>query len=199
MSHALSSFHSLLSVRDSERKRRSTVNVLWTWPSCGQFVRVSDTGRGPRGHGPRVGFVTCGSLSGSDIIGGEMADDGTVYVRYLIDDVEAASTFYATHLGFEVVWSAGAAFAEIARGNLRLLLSGPTSSAARPMPDGRRPEPGGWNRIHLIVEDLASEVERLRAAGVPFRGEIVRGPGGSQIVFDDPSGNPVELFEPSGS
>ena len=128
-----------------------------------------------------------------------MADDDTVYVRYLIDDVETASAFYVAHLGFEVVWSAGAAFAEIARGNLHLLLSGPASSAARPMPDGRQPAPGGWNRIHLIVDDLASEVARRRAAGVPFRGEIVRGPGGSQIVFDDPSGNPVELFEPSGS
>ena len=128
-----------------------------------------------------------------------MADGDTVYVRYLIDDVEAASAFYVTYLGFEVVWSAGAAFAEIARGNLHLLLSGPASSAARPMPDGRQPESGGWNRIHLIVDDLASETERLRAAGVTFRSEIVRGPGGSQIVFDDPSGNPVELFEPSGS
>jgi catechol 2,3-dioxygenase-like lactoylglutathione lyase family enzyme len=126
-----------------------------------------------------------------------MADDGTVYVRYSIDDVEAAADFYVATLGFDVVWSAGAAFAEIARGNLHLLLSGPASSAARPMPDGRQPEPGGWNRIHLIVDDLASEIERLRVAGVTFRGEVVRGPGGSQIVFDDPSGNPIELFEPS--
>ena len=129
----------------------------------------------------------------------EMADDDPVYVRYLIDDVETASAFYVSHLGFEVVWSAGAAFAEIARGNLHLLLSGPASSAARPMPDGRQPVPGGWNRIHLLVDDITSEVERLRAAGVTYRSEIVRGPGGSQIVFDDPSGNPVELFEPSGS
>ena len=126
-----------------------------------------------------------------------MADDGTVYVRYLIADVEAATDFYVAQLGFEVVWSAGAAFAEIARGNLHLLLSGPASSAARPMPDGRRPESGGWNRIHLIVDDVAGEVDRLSAAGVTFRSEIIRGPGGSQIVFDDPSGNPVELFEPS--
>src|SRR5476649_680968 len=98
-----------------------------------------------------------------------MADDGTVYVRYLIDDVEAATDFYVGHLGFEVVWTAGSAFAEIARGNLHLLLSGPASSAARPMPDGRQPQPGGWNRIHLIVADLASEVGRLSAAGVIFR------------------------------
>jgi catechol 2,3-dioxygenase-like lactoylglutathione lyase family enzyme len=126
-----------------------------------------------------------------------MADDGTVYVRYLVDDVGAAADFYVTHLGFELVWSAGAAFAEIARGNLHLLLSGPTSSAARPMPDGRQPVPGGWNRIHLHVEDIASEVERLGAAGISFRSEVVTGPGGAQIVFDDPSGNPVELFQPS--
>jgi catechol 2,3-dioxygenase-like lactoylglutathione lyase family enzyme len=125
-----------------------------------------------------------------------MPDDGTVYVRYLIDDVDAAVDFYVSHVGFELVWSAGAAFAEIARGNLHLLLSGPASSAARPMPDGRQPAPGGWNRIHLHVDDIAAEVERL-AGAVTFRSEIVTGPGGSQIVFDDPSGNPVELFQPS--
>ncbi len=123
--------------------------------------------------------------------------DGAVYVRYLVDDVDAARDFYVTHLGFELVWSAGAAFAEIARGNLRLLLSGAGSSAARPMPDGRQPGPGGWNRIHLIVDDIAGEVERLGAAGVTFRSEIVTGSGGAQIVFDDPSGNPVELFQPT--
>jgi catechol 2,3-dioxygenase-like lactoylglutathione lyase family enzyme len=126
-----------------------------------------------------------------------MADDGTVYVRYLIDDVDAAVDFYVTHLGFELVWSAGAAFAEIARGNLHLLLSGSASSAARPMPDGRQPEPGGWNRIHLLVDDIAAEVARLDKAGITFRSGIVDGPGGAQIVFDDPSGNPVELFQPS--
>jgi catechol 2,3-dioxygenase-like lactoylglutathione lyase family enzyme len=125
-----------------------------------------------------------------------MADDGTVYVRYMIDDIDVAVDFYVRHLGFELVWSAGAAFAEIARGNLHLLLSGPASSAARPMPDGRQPAPGGWNRIHLHVDDIAAEVERLGTA-VTFRSEIVAGPGGSQIVFDDPSGNPVELFQPS--
>lgn len=126
-----------------------------------------------------------------------MADDGTVYVRYLIDDVDAAVDFYVRHLGFELVWSAGVAFAEIRRGNLHLLLSGPASSAARPMPDGRQPAPGGWNRIHLLVDDIAGEVERLGAAGVTFRSGIVSGPGGDQIVFDDPSGNPVELFQSS--
>jgi catechol 2,3-dioxygenase-like lactoylglutathione lyase family enzyme len=126
-----------------------------------------------------------------------MADDGAVYVRYLIDDIDAAVDFYVRHLGFELVWSAGAAFAEIVRGNLHLLLSGPASSAARPMPDGRKPEPGGWNRIHLLVGDIAGEAARLRAAGVTLRSEIVTGPGGAQLVFDDPSGNPVELFQSS--
>jgi catechol 2,3-dioxygenase-like lactoylglutathione lyase family enzyme len=120
----------------------------------------------------------------------------TVNVRYMVDDVEAAVAFYTAHLGFTLLTSAAPAFADVARGDLRLLLSGPTSSAGRPMPDGRRPEPGGWNRIHLIVDDLAAEVERLRAAGVPFRNEIVKGPGGSQILLDDPSGNVVELFQP---
>ena|SRR2546421_12657398 len=128
-----------------------------------------------------------------------MPDTATVNVRYLVDDVEAAVSFYTTHLDFKLLSSWGPAFADVVRGNLRLLLSGPTSSAARPMPDGRRPEPGGWNRIHLLVDDIATEVERLRAAGVAFRSDIVRGPGGSQIVFDDPSGNPIELFQPAAT
>ncbi|HKZ08992.1 MAG TPA: VOC family protein [Methylomirabilota bacterium] len=120
----------------------------------------------------------------------------TVNVRYMVHDVEAALAFYTSHLGFKVLSKTLPAFADVARGDLRLLLSGPTSSAGRPMPDGRRPEPGGWNRIHLIVEDLAAEVQRLRAAGLHFRNDIVTGPGGSQILLDDPSGNPVELFQP---
>jgi len=120
-----------------------------------------------------------------------------VSVRYIVDDVEASLAFYTTHLGFSVLTSALPAFADVARGDLRLLLSGPKSSAGRTLPDGRQPVPGGWNRIHLIVEDLASEVERLRNAGLSFRSEIVSGPGGSQIVLDDPSGNPVELFQPA--
>lgn len=127
-----------------------------------------------------------------------MPDDARVHVRYLVDDVGAAVDFYTAQLGFELLTNALPAFADVARGNLRLLLSGPTSSAGRPMPDGRRPEPGGWNRIHLLVDDIESEVERLRTAGITFRSDIVRGPGGSQIVFDDPSGNPIELFQPSG-
>ena len=120
----------------------------------------------------------------------------TVNVRYMVDDVEAAITFYTTHLGFSVISKTLPAFADVARGDLRLLLSGPTSSAGRPMPDGRRPAPGGWNRIHLIVDNLAPEVERLRAAGVHFRNDILTGPGGSQILLEDPSGNPIELFQP---
>jgi catechol 2,3-dioxygenase-like lactoylglutathione lyase family enzyme len=120
-----------------------------------------------------------------------------VNVRYMVDDVDAAIDFYTRHFGFEPGLNAAPAFAEVLRGHLRLLLSGPKSSAGRPMPDGRRPEPGGWNRIHLIVDDIAAEVERLRAAGLTFRNDIVTGPGGQQILLDDPSGNPIELFQPA--
>ena len=116
---------------------------------------------------------------------------------YIVDNVEAAVAFYTTHLGFTLLSSAFPAFADITRGDLRLLLSGPTSSAGRPMPDGRRPAPGGWNRIHLIVEDLTAEVDRLHSAGLQFRNDVVTGPGGSQILLDDPSGNPIELFQPA--
>lgn len=122
----------------------------------------------------------------------------TVDVRYIVEDVEAAVGFYTDHLGFKLLSRAGQAFADVARGDLRLLLSGPTSSAGRMLRDGRRPAPGGWNRIHLVVDDLAAEVERLRGAGLHFRSEVVTGPGGSQILLEDPSGNPVELFEPAG-
>jgi catechol 2,3-dioxygenase-like lactoylglutathione lyase family enzyme len=115
----------------------------------------------------------------------------------MVNDVDQAVAFYTEHFGFSVLSNAAPAFADVVRGPLRLLLSGPTSSAGRAMPDGREPEPGGWNRIHLIVDDLGGEVERLRAAGVTFRNEIVTGPGGSQILVDDPSGNPIELFQPA--
>jgi catechol 2,3-dioxygenase-like lactoylglutathione lyase family enzyme len=118
-------------------------------------------------------------------------------VRYLVDDVQAAIDFYTGHLGFTLRSSAAPAFADVTRGSLRLLLAGPASSAGRPMPDGRRPGPGGWNRIHLIVPDIAAEVARLRAGGVSFRNEIVTGPGGKQILIEDPAGNVVELFEPA--
>ena len=120
----------------------------------------------------------------------------TVNVRYIVDDVYAAVAFYTAQLAFKLISKTLPAFADVTLGDLRLLLSGPASSAGRPMPDGRRPAPGGWNRIHLIVEDLPSQVERLRSAGVRFRSDIITGPGGSQIVLDDPSGNPIELFQP---
>jgi catechol 2,3-dioxygenase-like lactoylglutathione lyase family enzyme len=125
--------------------------------------------------------------------------DELVSIRYIVDDVEKAVDFYTTHFGFTLRSSAAPAFADVVRGQLRLLLSGPTSSAGRPMPDGRIPEPGGWNRIHLIVEDLTGEVERLRAAGLTFRNDIVSGPGGEQILLEDPSANPIELFQPAGT
>ena len=119
-----------------------------------------------------------------------------VNVRYMVDDVEEAVDFYTTHFGFEVRSSAAPAFADVVRGNLRLLLSGPKRPAGRPMPDGRRPGPGGWNRIHFIVDDIGSEVERLRGTGLTFRNEIISGPGGRQILVEDPAGNPIELFQP---
>jgi catechol 2,3-dioxygenase-like lactoylglutathione lyase family enzyme len=123
--------------------------------------------------------------------------DDLVSVRYMVDDVEASVDFYTNHFGFEPGLNAAPAFAEVIRGKLRLLLSGPKSSAGRPMPDGRTPAPGGWNRIHLLVDDIAAEVNRLRAAGLAFRNDIVTGPGGRQILLDDPSGNPIELFQPA--
>ena len=126
-----------------------------------------------------------------------VAPPTTVNVRYIVRHVDAAIAWYTKHLGFTVLSSAAPAFADITLGSLRLLLSGPTSSAGRPMPDSPRPEPGGWNRVHLIVNDLSGEVARLRAAGVKFRNEIVTGPGGKQILMEDPSGNPIELFQPA--
>jgi catechol 2,3-dioxygenase-like lactoylglutathione lyase family enzyme len=122
-----------------------------------------------------------------------------VNVRYMVDDVAAAVDFYTTHLGFTLNTRFLPAFADVIRGNLRVLLSGPASSAGRPMPDGARPGPGGWNRIHLIVDDLDDEIARLKAEGVPFRNDIVIGPGGSQILIQDPAGNLIELFQPAGT
>jgi catechol 2,3-dioxygenase-like lactoylglutathione lyase family enzyme len=122
----------------------------------------------------------------------------TVSVRYFVHDVDAAIGFYTERLGFEVEARPAPAFAMLSRGDLRLLLNAPGGGggAAQPMPDGRVPEPGGWNRIQIEVADLAQDVEALREAGARFRNEIVSGMGGKQILLDDPSGNPVELFEP---
>lgn len=125
-----------------------------------------------------------------------MPDHEVVNVRYLVDDVDTSVDFYTRHFGF-VVGIRSPAFADVTRGSLRLLLSGPTSSAGRAMSDGERPGPGGWNRIHLIVDDVEAEVARLTDAGVSFRNEIVSGPGGSQALALDPSGNVVELFQPA--
>jgi catechol 2,3-dioxygenase-like lactoylglutathione lyase family enzyme len=121
----------------------------------------------------------------------------TVSVRYIVHDVDAAIAFYTEHLGFQVDMHPAPPFAMLSRGDLRLLLNAPGGGggAGQPMPDGRLPEPGGWNRIQLEVEDLDREVERLRAAGAQFRNEIVVGTGGNQILLDDPSGNPIELFQ----
>ncbi|HXV01059.1 MAG TPA: VOC family protein [Caulobacteraceae bacterium] len=119
-----------------------------------------------------------------------------VSVRYMVDDVAEAVAFYVEFLDFEVL-NSFPPFADVARGNLRLLLSGPVSSAGRPMPDGARPGPGGWNRIHLIVDDIEAKVAELRAAGAPFRNDIIEGPGGKQVLLQDPSGNLVEIFQPA--
>jgi catechol 2,3-dioxygenase-like lactoylglutathione lyase family enzyme len=123
-------------------------------------------------------------------------DHETVNVRYMVDDVDASIAFYTDVLGFESITSAAPAFADVKRGNLRLLLAGPASSAGRPMSDGTKPGPGGWNRLHFIVDDLDAEVRRLRSAGAQFRNDMIEGPGGKQILLLDPSGNVVELFQP---
>ncbi len=117
-------------------------------------------------------------------------------VRYLVDDVEAAVRFYTEVLGFAVTKRFGATIAILERADLRLWISGPEASAARPMPDGRRPIPGGWNRFVVEVQDLEARVAELRARAVVFRNEIVSGPGGKQVLIEDPAGNPIELFEP---
>ncbi|MEP6910492.1 MAG: VOC family protein [Actinomycetota bacterium] len=117
-------------------------------------------------------------------------------VRYLVDDVEAAVAFYTDNLGFALEQQMGPAFALVSRNDLSLWLSGPQSSAARPMPDGRQPAPGGWNRLVVEVDDLESRVEEMKQAGLRFRNEVVTGPGGKQILLEDPAGNVVELFQP---
>ena len=121
----------------------------------------------------------------------------TVLVRYIVDDVDAALAFYTVQLGFEVQMHPAPTFAMLSRGALRLALSAPSGQGGggQAMPDGRRPEPGGWNHISLPIDDIETEVDRLRAAGAHFRNDIVTGVGGRQILLDDPSGNPVELFQ----
>jgi catechol 2,3-dioxygenase-like lactoylglutathione lyase family enzyme len=126
-----------------------------------------------------------------------MPPNEIVNVRYMVNDVDESIAFYTKLLGFELLTSAAPAFADVQRGNLRLLLAGPTSSAGRPMPDGAKPGPGGWNRIHFVVDDIDAEVAQLRDAGGRFRNDIVEGPGGKQILLQDPSGNVVELFQPA--
>jgi len=123
----------------------------------------------------------------------------TVNVRYMVRDTKEAIAFYTTQLGFTLISDQSPAFADVKLGDLRLLLAGPKSSAGRPMPDGRVPEPGGWNRILLVVEDIDAEVVRLRSAGVRFRNDVISGPGGSQVLVEDPSGKVIELFRPRSS
>ena len=137
-------------------------------------------------------------LTTSAVEAQEGAGMATVSVRYIVNDVAAAVAFYTQHLGFTVVMNPAPGFAMISRGGLRLLLNAPgAGGAGQAMPDGRKPEPGGWNRIQLEVADLAGEVEKLRAAGAKFRNDIVTGNGGKQILLEDPAGNPIELFEPA--
>jgi catechol 2,3-dioxygenase-like lactoylglutathione lyase family enzyme len=123
----------------------------------------------------------------------------TVSVRYIVHDVDAAIAFYCQHLGFTEIMHPAPAFAMLSRGDLRLVLSAPGGGpgGGQAMPDGTLPHPGGWNRFSIEVTDLAGTVAKLRAAGVRFRNEIVTGVGGEQIIAEDPSGNPVELFEPT--
>ena len=123
----------------------------------------------------------------------------TVNFRYMVDDPLASAAWYVDHFGFEALPNASPAFAAVQSGPLRILLSGKASSAGRPMPDGTQPVPGGWNRLQLLVSDLEAEVNRLRGRGVAFRNEIVSGPGGKQILAEDPSGNVVELFQSAGN
>ena len=169
----------------------SDFQVVDRWPSGdmpdGPTNRRCSSAKIPMAEGP---FYRRGVVMTS-------IDPSLANVRYIVTDVDAAIAFYTEHFGFTLRYSAAPAFADVVRGPLRLLLSGPTSSGARTQPDGAVPTAGGWNRIHLIVDDLAAEIDRLRAADVPFRSDIVSGPGGQQILVSDPSGNLVELFQPA--
>ena len=120
-------------------------------------------------------------------------------IRYLVDDVAAAVTFYTERLGFTLEQTAGPPFAIVARDDVRLMLTGPLASGSQPMPDGSTPEPGGWNRLVIGVDDLASLVAELRSASVSFRNDIAHGPFGSQVLIEDPAGNPIELAQPPDS
>ena len=122
--------------------------------------------------------------------------ESTVTVRYQVSDIERSIAFYTEHLAFRLGTKSGTVFADVVRGNLRLILSGPGSSGSRAMPDGRRQEPGGWNRIVLAVDDLATEMVALQRAGVRFRNQIEAGPGGKQVLIEDPEGNPIGLIAP---
>lgn len=121
--------------------------------------------------------------------------ESTVTVRYQVSDIERSIAFYSERFGFRLGTKSGAAFADVSRGNLRLILSGPGSSGSRAMPDGRRQEPGGWNRIVLPVDDLGRQIDALTKAGVRFRNQTEEGPGGKQVLIEDPDGNPIELHE----
>jgi glyoxylase I family protein len=129
--------------------------------------------------------------------GPERGDMNFHGVRYHVADVTRSIAFYTGHLGFTLVHQQPPAFASVSLGSLRMLLSGPGASGSRPMPDGRRQEPGGWNRVVLRVVDLPSWIDRLSKAGIRFRGQMQAGPGGRQIQVEDPDGNPIELFEPA--
>ena len=118
-------------------------------------------------------------------------------IRYMVDEVDRAVSFYTQQLGFQLEQRMGPAFAMVSQGDLSLWLSGPQTSAARPMPDGRLPEPGGWNRLVITVSDLPGVIEKLQQTGVSFRNSMISGPGGKQVLIEDPAGNPIELFEPA--
>lgn len=166
-----------------------------------QFFPIPIPPAGRRMGREEVGYVEAtrfGTVLGR-IADGEQRGQRPAAVRYQVKDVDRAVAFYTQHLGFKVEQRPGPAFASVSNGNLTLWLSGPESSGSRPMPDGRRQEPGGWNRLVLQVDDLASRAAELKKAGLRFRNEIETGPGGKQIQVEDPDGNPVELFEPAST
>jgi len=148
------------------------------------------------GSAPAPAPTPARAATATGATGATGAHDATVTVRYQVADIERAAAFYTEHLGFRLAEQSGSAFAAVYRGELRLILSGPGSSGSRPMPDGRQQAPGGWNRILIYVDALDLLVERLRSAGIRFRNSVEAGPGGRQILIEDPDGNPIELHEP---